>query len=122
MSSFFDDLVAGDCTSCRVTQDKSAYWHPQLYFKDDVTGEYEEVDPLGGMLAYVSPFRTFSPNPVRSRFQIGIADFSFHYPSIGNLENKDTTAPLVWRPCDAYFIVSYEPYALATNTLLDTTS
>lgn len=51
ISSLFDDLAAGDCTSCRVTQDKSAYWHPQLYFKDDNTGEYEEVDPLGGMLA-----------------------------------------------------------------------
>ena len=50
-SSFFNDLAAGDCTSCRVTQDKSAYWHPQLYFKDDTTGEYEEVEPLGGMLA-----------------------------------------------------------------------
>ncbi|MBE3048645.1 DUF1996 domain-containing protein [Candidatus Bathyarchaeota archaeon] len=44
-------MAAGDCTSCRVTQDKSAYWHPQLYFKDDTTGEYEEVSPLGGMLA-----------------------------------------------------------------------
>lgn len=51
VTSFFDELESGNCTSCRVTQDKSAYWHPQLYFRDDHTGEYEEVDPLGGMLA-----------------------------------------------------------------------
>lgn len=50
-TSLFDELQSGNCTSCRVTQDKSAYWHPQLYFRDDDTGEYEEVDPLGGMLA-----------------------------------------------------------------------
>lgn len=65
MSSAFDDLAAGDCTSCRVTQDKSAYWHPQLYFKDDATLEYEEVGPLGGMLAYVHLLRTFPPSPIR---------------------------------------------------------
>lgn len=51
VSSLFDQLAAGDCTSCRVTQDKSAYWHPQLYFRDDTTNQYEEVNPLGGMLA-----------------------------------------------------------------------
>ena len=62
MSSLFDDLAAGDCTSCRVTQDKSAYWHPQLYFKDDATGQYEEVEPLGGMLAYVYLLQTFPPS------------------------------------------------------------
>ncbi|PKS10707.1 hypothetical protein jhhlp_002464 [Lomentospora prolificans] len=52
INSGFDQLAAGDCTSCRVKQDKSAYWHPQLYFKDAATGEFEEVKPLGGMLAY----------------------------------------------------------------------
>ncbi|KAG9252278.1 uncharacterized protein F5Z01DRAFT_625841 [Emericellopsis atlantica] len=45
-------LVAGDCTSCRVTQDKSAYWTPTMYFKDGDTGELEMVEQVGGMLAY----------------------------------------------------------------------
>ncbi|KAL7937237.1 hypothetical protein V8C35DRAFT_277726 [Trichoderma chlorosporum] len=26
------ELLNGNCTSCRVTQDKSAYWHPALYY------------------------------------------------------------------------------------------
>ncbi|OHF01798.1 hypothetical protein CORC01_02989 [Colletotrichum orchidophilum] len=51
-TSDFGDLVAGDCTSCRVKQDKSAYWHPALYFQDSTTGEFELVDQVGGMLAY----------------------------------------------------------------------
>ncbi|KAF7562325.1 hypothetical protein G7046_g1816 [Stylonectria norvegica] len=46
------DLLNGDCTSCRVTQDKSSYWHPSLYFQDGNTGEFEVVQQVGGMLAY----------------------------------------------------------------------
>ncbi|KAL7823829.1 hypothetical protein V8C26DRAFT_383986 [Trichoderma gracile] len=46
------ELLAGNCTSCRVTQDKSAYWHPALYFQDANTKEYELVPQVGGMLAY----------------------------------------------------------------------
>ncbi|OAA80561.1 WSC domain-containing protein [Akanthomyces lecanii RCEF 1005] len=45
-------LKGGDCTSCRVTQDKSAYWSPALYFEDKDTGKFELVDQVGGMLAY----------------------------------------------------------------------
>lgn len=45
------ELVTGNCTSCRVTQDKSAYWHPALYFQDASTQEYELVPQVGGMLA-----------------------------------------------------------------------
>ncbi|GKT84385.1 WSC domain-containing protein [Colletotrichum tofieldiae] len=48
----FSDLVDADCTSCRVKQDKSAYWHPALYFQDSSTGQFELVDQVGGMLAY----------------------------------------------------------------------
>lgn len=44
-------LLNGDCTSCRVTQDKSSYWHPALYFQDGDTGEFEAVGQVGGMLA-----------------------------------------------------------------------
>lgn len=46
------ELLTGNCTSCRVTQDKSAYWHPALYFQDASTQEYELVPQVGGMLAY----------------------------------------------------------------------
>ena len=48
----FDELTAGSCTSCQVTQDKSAYWTPALYFQD-ASGKMSLVDQVGGMLAYV---------------------------------------------------------------------
>ncbi|KAJ4233264.1 hypothetical protein FSOLCH5_010121 [Fusarium solani] len=47
-----EELLNGDCTSCRVTQDKSSYWHPAMYFQDGETGEFEIVPQVGGMLAY----------------------------------------------------------------------
>ncbi|KAI1125862.1 hypothetical protein F5Y10DRAFT_222383 [Nemania abortiva] len=52
MSATYDDLVNGDCTSCAVKQDKSAYWTPSMYFLDSDTGEYSPVPQVGGMLAY----------------------------------------------------------------------
>ena len=48
----FDELIAGSCTSCQVTQDKSSYWTPALYFQD-ASGKMNLVDQVGGMLAYV---------------------------------------------------------------------
>lgn len=50
-SSGYSDLLAGDCTSCLATEDKSAYWHPALYFQDE-DGSYELVGQVGGTLAY----------------------------------------------------------------------
>ncbi|PQE17450.1 WSC domain-containing protein [Rutstroemia sp. NJR-2017a WRK4] len=46
------ELLAGNCTTCGVSQDKSAYWTPPLYFKDASTGKFEMVEQVGGMLAY----------------------------------------------------------------------
>ncbi len=46
-----DDLINADCTSCAVTEDKSAYWTPPLYFKDAATGQFKIVDQVGGMLS-----------------------------------------------------------------------
>lgn len=40
-----------DCTSCEVTQDKSAYWTPPMYFQHQ-NGTVEMVPNVGGMLAY----------------------------------------------------------------------
>lgn len=45
-----DDLLKSKCTSCEVTQDKSAYWHPALYFKA-ADGKITLVEQVGGMLA-----------------------------------------------------------------------
>ncbi|EPE09166.1 wsc domain-containing protein [Ophiostoma piceae UAMH 11346] len=47
-----EDIMASDCTSCLVTQDKSSYWHPALYFHDTDTDTYELVGQDGGTLAY----------------------------------------------------------------------
>lgn len=44
------DLKKGDCTSCAVTQDKSAYWTPALYFMHE-NGTAQIVEQVGGMLA-----------------------------------------------------------------------
>ncbi|CRK42608.1 hypothetical protein BN1708_008799 [Verticillium longisporum] len=52
MNATYEDLRNGDCTSCRVLQDKSAYWHPSMYVQDTDTGEFELVEQVGGMLAY----------------------------------------------------------------------
>ncbi|CAK7213868.1 hypothetical protein SBRCBS47491_001952 [Sporothrix bragantina] len=51
-SATYADITASDCTSCLVTQDKSSYWHPALYFLDTTTNQYELVEQVGGTLAY----------------------------------------------------------------------
>lgn len=50
LSSTYEELRNGDCTSCEVIQDKSAYWTPSLYFKH-ANGSYELVPQDGGLLA-----------------------------------------------------------------------
>ncbi|KAI0914224.1 hypothetical protein F4823DRAFT_395083 [Ustulina deusta] len=52
ISATYDDLINGNCTSCAVKQDKSAYWTPAMYFLDSETGEFSPVPQVGGMLAY----------------------------------------------------------------------
>ncbi|ERS95148.1 WSC domain-containing protein [Sporothrix schenckii 1099-18] len=51
-SATYADITASDCTSCLVTEDKSSYWHPALYFLDTTTHQYELVEQVGGTLAY----------------------------------------------------------------------
>ncbi|PHH85187.1 hypothetical protein CDD83_781 [Cordyceps sp. RAO-2017] len=88
-SGFYDnsscsDLMAGDCTSCRVKQDKSSYWHPAVYFKNTDTGKIELVEQVGGMLAYYllygddivafpDGFRMLSGNTERRKYTLGDA-------------------------------------------------
>lgn len=50
-STITDDLLAGDCTSCQVAEDQSAYWTPPLYFQPAGTNNFELVEQVGGMLA-----------------------------------------------------------------------
>jgi hypothetical protein len=50
MSASGADLKASSCTSCAVTQDKSAYWIPALYFIHE-NGDAEIVNQVGGLLA-----------------------------------------------------------------------
>ena len=45
-----DHLVASNCTSCSVRQDKSAYWSPQMYFQHE-NGTFELVPTSGGLTA-----------------------------------------------------------------------
>ncbi|KAJ5198923.1 hypothetical protein N7472_004127 [Penicillium cf. griseofulvum] len=51
MSSSQEELRNSDCTSCAVTEDKSAYWAPALYFMH-TNGSAQVVEEVGGMLAY----------------------------------------------------------------------
>ncbi|PYH78299.1 hypothetical protein BO82DRAFT_435088 [Aspergillus uvarum CBS 121591] len=51
MSANEASLKQSSCTSCAVTQDKSAYWAPALYFVHQ-NGDAELVNEVGGMLAY----------------------------------------------------------------------
>jgi hypothetical protein len=46
----YSELRGAQCTSCIVKEDKSAYWHPALYFKSD-DGLFSMVPEVGGMLA-----------------------------------------------------------------------
>ncbi|KFY82050.1 hypothetical protein V500_10863 [Pseudogymnoascus sp. VKM F-4518 (FW-2643)] len=62
-SSGTDELLAGDCTSCAVTEDKSAYWTPPMYFKNAATGQYKLVDQVGGMLSYY--FLNYAPGETK---------------------------------------------------------
>lgn len=47
----YEDLLNSNCTSCSVTQDKSAYWTPPLNFIYS-NGTSVLVPQVGGMLAY----------------------------------------------------------------------
>ncbi|OTB05181.1 hypothetical protein M426DRAFT_31133, partial [Hypoxylon sp. CI-4A] len=52
LGATYDELMGGNCTSCAVKQDMSAYWTPALYFQDSDTKEFDIVPQVGGMLAY----------------------------------------------------------------------
>ncbi|KAH8664253.1 hypothetical protein BX600DRAFT_498067 [Xylariales sp. PMI_506] len=82
-SASYDDLMDGNCTSCAVTEDHSAYWTPPLYFAY-ANGSFEVVPQVGGMLAYYllrdpynnvsafpEGFRMISGNSLRRNYTAG---------------------------------------------------
>ncbi|KAI0122925.1 hypothetical protein BJ170DRAFT_118091 [Xylariales sp. AK1849] len=82
-SATFDDLTAGNCTSCAVDQDLSAYWTPPMYFAFS-NGTFEIVPQVGGMLSYYllrdpnddvkgfpNGFRMISGNTNRRSYTLG---------------------------------------------------
>src|SRR5258707_7258337 len=50
-NSTFNDLRKSTCTTNLVTEDKSNYWVPRLYFHDRANNSYINV-PNGGLLVY----------------------------------------------------------------------
>lgn len=50
LSNTYENLIASQCTSCEVQDDKSIYWTPQLYYQH-TNGNLEEV-PNGGTVVY----------------------------------------------------------------------
>ncbi|KAI9047200.1 hypothetical protein LZ554_008654 [Drepanopeziza brunnea f. sp. 'monogermtubi'] len=86
IDSKYEDLVAGDCTSCAVTQDKSVYWAPGLYFQGE-DGKFELVEQMGGMLAYY----LLMPNPGNDKITAFPAGFEM---LIGDTNQRNFTYPV----------------------------
>ena len=87
-----DQLLASNCSSCEIKQDKSAYWTPQLYFHDSTNNSFELVEETGGALVYYkmvpattsngftqpkpipNGMRMLSGNPFRRNFTLQVPD------------------------------------------------
>lgn len=44
MNATADDLANGKCSNALIKGDMSAYWFPNVYFKDPKSGNFESVD------------------------------------------------------------------------------
>ncbi|KAK4043458.1 hypothetical protein C8A01DRAFT_43585 [Parachaetomium inaequale] len=103
----YEDLVNGDCTSCAVAEDKSAYWAPAVYFKH-ANGTYQEVLQDGGMLAYYflnydlkdttkgikafpNNFRMIAGDSSRRNYSVGGLDFLLPDPPKSNWASMGQT-------------------------------
>jgi len=69
-STTAEDLLASDCTSCGVKEDKSAYWTPALYFMYH-NGTTVLVNQIGGMLAYYLLYTDGTPGQTITAFPNG---------------------------------------------------
>lgn len=61
VSSNAADLLKSDCTSCQVSQDKSAYWAPQLYFQNK-NGSTMIVPEVANHLTYYKYTPVYNDN------------------------------------------------------------
>jgi len=53
--SYYNQLVNAKCTSCNINKlDMSAYWHPELYYRNPTTGLLEIVKGEGLTVYYLS--------------------------------------------------------------------
>ncbi|KAI9822670.1 MAG: hypothetical protein M1827_000389 [Pycnora praestabilis] len=96
----YDDLVQSNCTTCAVTQDRSSYWTPALYFQYP-NGTAVKANQDGGMLAYYfndrgpnitafpKGFAMISGNNFQRNFTLPIPDNPYPYP-----EGQGTQAAL----------------------------
>ncbi|KAG9244702.1 hypothetical protein BJ878DRAFT_56698 [Calycina marina] len=115
-----DTMLASDCTSCSVAQDKSAYWTPPFYFQDATTGEFEAVQQEGGMLAYYLLFPNADETTVDafpSGFQMIAGDTNqrnFTYPvpdlekSLWALDPKYTSQAFLRQAAIGFNCLNYD--------------
>ena len=61
-STTVDQLLASNCTSCALKQDKSAYWSPQMYFWDTTNNTVEMVPDVRGHAVYYKHMEVYTSN------------------------------------------------------------
>ncbi|PMD37148.1 hypothetical protein L207DRAFT_71340 [Hyaloscypha variabilis F] len=106
----YNDLIAGSCTSCQVTQDKSAYWTPALYFQN-AAGEFQLVDQVGGMLAYYLLY----PNAGNT----SLSAFPENFQMIaGNTNQRNFTYPVPDIPKSNWNVAPYNTQAFLEQAAL----
>ncbi|PPJ57327.1 hypothetical protein CBER1_07941 [Cercospora berteroae] len=102
--------LSHDCSSCAVTQDKSAYWTPPMYFKHK-NGTVEMVENVGGMLAYYL-FYLDNVQPFPEGFQMIAGD-----PTFRNFSGVFPDEPLSSWPTDPSDQFFLEQRAIGYNCL-----
>ncbi|ORY19293.1 hypothetical protein BCR34DRAFT_210422 [Clohesyomyces aquaticus] len=114
MTTTYDDLMASDCTSCRVKQDKSAYWTPTMNFIYQ-NGTTVVVPQIGGMLAYYLLFgENIQPFPKDFRMLAGdtrLRDFPGPFPDKPKSEwgPADKTQLLLGQKALGFNCLDYTP-------------
>jgi hypothetical protein len=59
-NSTYESLRSSSCTSCLVTDDRSVYWYPRLFFQDPQTGKFEAVPNGGADIYYLFRGRAYT--------------------------------------------------------------
>jgi len=106
----YDKLNSSSCTSCGVTEDKSAYWTPSLHFQYP-NGTTVMVQQVGGMLAYY----LYYLDNVKA-FPEGFAMIAGN-PSFRNFSGPMPDIPLSYWPTDPTDQFFLQQRALGFNCL-----